>query len=209
MKYAIAGALLDVEAVRFNPYHPTTFKSGIRSPIYVDNRRLPFHPKAWRVILDGFQEMIAEQGILFDIIAGVEAAGIPHSAALSYAMHKPSIFVRKQPKEHGTQQRVEGGDVLGRRVMLLEDLVTTGGSSLDAIDALRQAGAVVTDCLCIVTYGFQQTWTRVAAADILLRPLVTFDVILAEATKRAMFDDKAEQLIRDWLADPEGWGQKH
>ncbi|MCB9435638.1 MAG: orotate phosphoribosyltransferase [Anaerolineales bacterium] len=209
MKESIAGALLDIEAVRFNPYHPTTFKSGIRSPIYVDNRRLPFHPEAWRVILDGFQEMVADQGILFDVIAGVEAAGIPHSAALGYAMNKPSIFVRKQPKDHGTQQRVEGGDVLGRRVVLVEDLVTTGSSSLDAIDALQQAGAVVTDCLCIVTYGFQQTWTRFAAADILLRPLVTFDVILGEATQRAMFDTKAEQMIRDWLGDPEGWGQKY
>lgn len=207
MNNAIASALLDIEAVQFTPYHPTVFKSGIRSPIYVDNRRLPFYPTAWRVILDGFQQWIANAAIDFDIVAGVEAAGIPHSAALGYAMQRPSVFVRKQAKEHGTKQRVEGGDVSGRRVLLVEDLVTTGGSSLDAVDALRQAGAVVTDCLCIITYGFPQMWTRFAAADVRLHPLTTFDVILTEALHRGLFDEQAETLIRDWLVDPEGWGK--
>src|SRR5262245_17879726 len=104
----IAQALLDIQAVGFTPEQPITFKSGIRSPVYVDNRRLPFHPAAWRLVIEGFAALIQALDLQFDAIAGIEAAGIPHSAALGYALEHPSLFVRKAPKEHGKGKRIEG-----------------------------------------------------------------------------------------------------
>ena len=134
----IARALLEIEAVQFRPDDPVTFKSGMISPVYVDNRRLIFHPHAWSLVIEGFRAHIAAQGLAFDVIAGIEAAGIPHSSVLAYTLGAPSVFVRKQAKEHGLKSAVEGGDVTGQRVLLVEDMVTTGGSSLKGVESLRE-----------------------------------------------------------------------
>ena len=133
----IAEALIAIEGVGFRPAAPITFKSGIKSPVYCDNRRFPFHPEQWSKVILGFEALLQEQGVVVDVIAGIEAAGIPHSAALGFAMRKPSIFVRKEAKGYGAKKRVEGGDVSGKRVVLVEDLVSTGLSSLSGVEALR------------------------------------------------------------------------
>ena len=119
-----------------------TFKSGIKSPVYVDNRRLPFWPAQWQIVIEGFQQVIAAQNIPFDVIAGIAAAGIPHSAALAYTLKKPSVFVRKasQGTRHA-RPRSKAATCPGKRVLLVEDMVTTGGSSLAGVDALRTAKA--------------------------------------------------------------------
>jgi orotate phosphoribosyltransferase len=138
----------------------------------------------------------------------MEAAGIPHSAALGYAVGKPSVFVRKEAKAHGTKKRVEGGDVRGRRVVLVEDLVTTGGSSLSGVEALRAEGAVVEDCLAIISYGFAEAKAAFDAAGVRLHTLTTFEEVLESGTRagRVSADDAAS--VRDWLRDPHGWVQK-
>jgi orotate phosphoribosyltransferase len=201
----VARALLEIGAVGFTPDHPITFKSGILSPVYVDNRRLPYWPDAWAVVIDGFRALVDAQGIDFDVLAGIETAGIPHSAALSYAMHRPSVFVRKQPKDHGTRSRVEGGTVAGKRVLLVEDLVTTGGSSLSGVEALRAEGAIVTDCLSIVSYGFQEATQAFEAAGVRLHTLTSFPVIVAQALATGRFDETVTNVVNDWLANPAGW----
>lgn len=198
-----ARALLEIGAVGFNASQPITFKSGIQSPVYVDNRRLPFHPAHWRIIMNGFVQLIEREAIPYDVIAGIEAAGIPHSAALAYTLGKPSVFVRKQPKEHGTKSRIEGGDVSGLRVLLIEDLVTTGGSSLSGMMALREAGAICEDCLAIISYGFDEARTAFTNANVRLHTLTAFDQILQEAGDH--FD---EVVVRDWLSDPHGWAAR-
>lgn len=137
----IAQILLKINAVGFVPDNPIMFKSGIKSPVYVDNRKLPFYPKEWEKVILGFEALTKEKSLQFDIIAGIESAGIPHSAALGFLMKKPSVFVRKKIKEHGTKKLVEGGDVNGKQVLLIEDLVTTGSSSLAGVEALREGGA--------------------------------------------------------------------
>ena len=142
-KLSSAKALLDIGAIGFSPEKPITFKSGIQSPVYVDNRQLIYHPAAWRIIIEGFKSLIDARNLQFDLIAGVAVGGVPHSSALAYSMARPSVFIRKETKEHGMGKRVEGGSVAGRRVLLVEDLVTTGGSSLSAVAALRESGA---DC---------------------------------------------------------------
>lgn len=201
----MAGTLLDIEAVVFTPGDPITFKSGIKSPVYVDNRRLPFWPAQWQVVIEGFRDLIALRGITYHVIAGIEAAGIPHSAALAYLTRTPSVFVRKQAKEHGTRSRVEGGDVSGKRVLLIEDLVTTGGSSLAGVEALREAGADVQDCLCITSYGFPEARRAFDAAKVRLHPLTPFATIVIEASKRGLFGQPELATLEDWIRDPHGW----
>src|SRR5262245_62097897 len=105
----VARALLEIEAVGFSPQAPVTFKSGIVSPVYVDSRRLPYHPLQWRLVIEAFKALA--ETLAFDVIAGVAVGGVPHSSALAYVMQKPSVFVRKDAKEHGKKQLVEGGQV--------------------------------------------------------------------------------------------------
>ena len=203
----VARALLEIQAVVFSPHDPITLKSGIKSPVYVDNRRLPFWPAQWQIVIEGMQQTIAAYNIEFDVIAGMAAGGIPHSAALAYTLKKPSVFVRKEAKEHGTHGQIEGGDVSGKRVLLVEDMVTTGGSSLGGVDALRAAKATVKDCLSITSYGFTTASEAFAAANVRLLPLAPFSAIVIEASKMGLFDQAALDLVEAWMRDPFHWGE--
>ncbi len=206
--HAVADALLDIGGVGFCLDAPLTFKSGIVSPVYCDNRTFPFWPAQWRKVIGGFAALIETAKIDFDILGGIEAAGIPHSAALGYALERPSVFIRKQPKEHGKRARIEGGDVAGKRVLLVEDLVTTGSSSLSGVAALRDAGAVVADCLAIISYGFAEAQQAFAEARVQLHPLTNFDAVLAGALRRGLLDAHGAHEIQAWLGDPHGWASQ-
>ncbi len=205
----IADALLAIEGVGFRPASPITFKSGIKSPVYCDNRRFPFWPEQWAKVIRGFEALIVEREIPVDVVAGVEAAGIPHSAALGFSMRLPSVFVRKELKEHGTKRRVEGGDVAGRRVVLVEDLVTTGGSSMAAIEALRAEGAVVSDCLAIISYDLPEAAELFRNAGIWLHAATTFQAVLESALECKMIDEAGAAVVRDWLEEPRSWAKRH
>ncbi|MCY4062715.1 MAG: orotate phosphoribosyltransferase [Chloroflexi bacterium] len=204
-KRSSAKALLDIGAIGFSPDAPITFKSGIRSPVYVDNRRLIYHPATWHVIIEGFQSLIETRQLPFDTIAGVAVGGVPHSSVLAYIMSRPSVFIRKQTKGHGMGNRVEGGAVAGRRVLLVEDLITTGGSSLSAVDALRAAGAIVTDALAIISYGFDEARAAFAAANVALHTLTDFETLLQLADGDQLLNRQQVTLIRRWFADPYAW----
>lgn len=204
-KRSIAEALLDNGAVGFSPRAPITFKSGIVSPVYVDNRRLIYHPQHWHIVIDGFKDAIDDLGLDFVVIAGVAVGGVPHSSALAYLTKTPSVFIRKESKEHGKGQRIEGGTVAGKRVLLIEDLVTTGGSSLSAVAALRDAGAIVDDMLAIVSYGFAETSITFDGAAVRLRTLTDFTTILDLALERGMFNAEDAGVIRAWFEDPQAW----
>lgn len=201
----VARALLEIGAVGFNDREPVRFKSGILSPVYVDNRRVPFYPRSWRVVIRGFAGLISARRLDFEIVAGIETAGIPHSAALAYTLEMPSVFVRKQAKDHGLKNRVEGGSVVGLRTLLIEDMITTGSSSLSGVQALRDEGAVVTDCLAIVSYGFREAEDAFAAANVRLHTLTNFDTILHTD---GYFDERERAVVREWMADPHHWAEK-
>lgn len=203
----VARALLEINAVGFSPDKPITFKSGILSPVYVDNRILPFFPAQWYTVIAGFETLISAEGINFDALAGVAVGGIPHSSALAYAMGRPSVFVRKEAKEHGKQKRVEGGDVDGKRMLLVEDLVTTGSSSLDGIAVLREEGAVVEHVLAIVSYGFAEAQQAFTEANIQLHTLTNFTAILEEALMMGRLGQAEIATINDWFKDPHNWGR--
>ena len=205
----IADALIEIEGVGFRTAAPITFKSGIKSPVYCDNRRFPFWPEQWAKVIRGFEELIVEREIPVEVVGGVEAAGIPHSAALGFAMRLPSVFIRKEPKEHGTKKRVEGGDVTGRRVVLVEDLITTGGSSIAAIEALRAEGAVVNDCLAIISYDFPEAVELFERSGVRLHAATTFPAVLESALERGVIDEAGAAVVRDWLQEPRSWAQRH
>jgi orotate phosphoribosyltransferase len=204
----IAESLTAIGGVGFRPDAPITFKSGIKSPVYCDNRRFPFWPEHWVKVIHGFEHLVTEHEIPLEVVGGVEAAGIPHSAALGFSMRKPSVFIRKEPKEHGTKKRVEGGDVSGRRVVLVEDLVTTGSSSIAAIEALRAEGAVVTDCLAIISYGFPEAVELFERSGVRLHTTTTFETVLQAALEGKMIDEAGAAAVSDWLRDPHGWAKR-
>jgi len=197
----VAHALLKIGAVGFVSDNPITFKSGIVSPVYVDNRKLPSCPTEWKIIIESFAKIVKKEKIKLDVIAGVEAAGIPHSAALGFFMNKPSVFVRKETKDHGTKRMVEGGSVLNKNVLLIEDLVTTGGSSLRAVENLRKAGAKVNNCLVIVGYDFPSARQAFIEAKVKLHTLSSFPVILDEARKLGMIEGDKLKKVEDWLKE--------
>jgi orotate phosphoribosyltransferase len=205
----VARALIEIGAVGFSPEHPITFKSGIISPVYVDNRRLPFHPKEWKVVIQGFRDLIKEKNIMLDVIAGVEAGGIPHSAALGFDMDRPSVFVRKEAKDHGKKSMVEGGEVKGKKVLLIEDLVSTGLSSLHGVESLRNEGAIISDCLVIVSYDFVEAKDAFGKAKVNIHPLTTFSVILSEAGQMNKLTHEQVEKIKEWFVDPHGWAKKY
>jgi orotate phosphoribosyltransferase len=205
---AIASALLNIDGVRFRPEDPVTFKSGIVSPVYCDNRRFPFHPREWREVIEGFVDLMAKAGLNFDVIGGIEAAGIPHSAVLGFVTATPSVFIRKATKEHGTKRRVEGGEVYGKHVLLIEDLVTTGSSSLAGVEALREEGAIVTDCVAIVSYRFMEAVEQFERAGVQLHTLTSFGEILEVARQRELVSEAEVQSVSSWLHDPHGWAAK-
>ncbi|MBN1681051.1 MAG: orotate phosphoribosyltransferase [Anaerolineae bacterium] len=203
----VAGALLECGAVIFTPDEPITFKSGIKAPVYIDNRRLPFFPFQWQIVIEGFKQLIALDGCAFNVIAGIEAAGIPHSSALAYVLKVPSVFVRKQAKEHGTRSRIEGGDVDGKRVLLVEDMITTGGSSLAGVEALREVGATVEDCICVASYGFEEAARAFEAAHVRLHVLAPFAAIVLEASRLGRCGEYELEALEAWSRDPHNWDQ--
>lgn len=209
MSESIAHALLSIGAVGFTPDQPITFKSGIVSPVYVDNRRLPYHPAQWKIVIEAFSQQIQDSNITFDVVAGVAVGGVPHSSALGYALLRPSIFIRKAEKEHGKGQRIEGGTVTGKRVLLIEDLVTTGDSSLSAVRALREAGAECDTVLAIVQYGFEQAALNFAEANVTLKTLVDFKTILTVAQQSGMIDEQQQAIVREWFQNPQTWAGKY
>lgn len=204
-KSRIAQALLSAGVVGFAFDSPRTFKSGLMSPVYLDNRKLLMHPQAWHTVIGELKETVERLRIAQPVIAGIETAGIPHSAALAYEMGLPTVFVRKQAKEHGLQQRIEGGDVRGREAILIEDQITTGSSSLSSVFPLREAGAAVNHCLAITSYGFAESGRAFAAADVILHVMIEFAELLPEIRKVRLLPEERITEIEVWLEDPLAW----
>lgn len=200
----VARALVEIGAVGFRPKDPITFVSGIISPIYIDNRTLPYYPREWRVVLEGFVETAKEIGEI-DVIAGIESAGIPHSATLGYLLNKPSVFVRKKAKDHGTKKMVEGGNVTGKKVLLVEDLVTLGGSSLKGVNELRSANAIVENVLVIVSFGLAEKEQSFEKNNVVLHKLTTVPIILDMAVEMGRLSEEDRKVVDEWYKAPWEW----
>ena len=203
---AVARALLDAGAVRVQPDEPVTFKSGLRSPVYVDNRRLIFAPAAWRTVVDGARGPRARplcrrsrSWPAWRARASRTAPRLPMPQAC------PPCSCARRPRATAWSGASRAATSAGLRTLLVEDMVTTGGSSLSAVAALREAGATVDACLAIITYGFAEARQAFAEASVHLEVLTTFETVVAEARAAGLVDETGAAAVRDWLADPHGW----
>lgn len=204
----IAEILLDINAVALNASDPFTYSSGMRSPIYCDNRLLISYPEKRKVIAQAFVDMINEAGIDYDVIAGTATAGIPHAAWISDVLSAPMIYIRGKAKGHGKKNQIEGRLDEGALALIVEDLVSTGGSSVEAAFAAREAGAAVLDCVAIFTYEMEAAKAKFAEAGIHLYTLTTFSVLVDVALNRGDITEEEKEKILEWNRDPQEWAAK-
>jgi orotate phosphoribosyltransferase len=204
LKQEIAHNLLQINAVKLSPQNPFTWASGIKSPIYCDNRITLSFPAVRNLIINGFTEK-SKAFEPFDIVAGVATAGIPHGALLADRLEKPFIYVREKAKSHGRQNQIEGLISEGCRVLVIEDLISTGGSSLKAVETLREAGCVVVGILAIFTYSFEKATTVFREANCLFDTLSDYDTLIAQAIDNQYVMPQELATLSAWRQSPETW----
>lgn len=207
MNYAseIAKALLELKAVQLRPDQPFQWASGWNSPIYCDNRLTLSSPKARTLIKEGLAEAIQKYFPTVEGIAGVATAGIPQGALVADLLNLPMFYVRPKPKDHGMGNQIEGKVYPGQKVVVIEDLVSTGGSSLKAIEALRSAGVEVLGMVAIFTYGFDIATENFSSASVPLVTLSNYERLLQEAIGLGYVNTKDLQTLQDWRANPSVW----
>lgn len=205
---AIASDLLKIGAVRLSSDDPFTWTSGLRSPIYCDNRLTIGYPEVRGRIAGGFASLLEREGIRADVIAGTATAGIPHAAWLADRLSLPLVYVRSRPKGHGAGRQIEGPFVAGQRVVLVEDLVSTGGSSVSAVHALRDAGLDVVLVLAIFSYELPAASEAFTSNDVRFRSLTSLGTLLDAARANGAIDDEAHASILEWKIDPQAWSER-
>ena len=197
MEKQIAGALLSIGAVFLRPEEPFTWASGIKSPIYCDNRLTLTAPEVRDQVENGLMEVIRREYPDVEVLMGTSTAGIAHAAIVAHMMHLPMGYVRGGNKDHGRQNRIEGKLEKGQKVVVVEDLISTGGSVIDVVEALREAGAEVLGIVSIFTYGMQKGLDRLAAAGAKNESLSNFDVLVQVAAEKGYIrPEQVERLIR-------------
>lgn len=208
-KKAVATALLKTEAVRLNVKTPFTFVSGIKSPIYCDNRKMIGFPEARRVVVEEFVKKIREiesAGKIFDVIAGTATAGIPWAAFIAWEMDRPMSYIRSEKKAHGAGRQIEGADLDGKTVLVIEDLISTGGSSIKAAEAAREAGATEVELISIFSYGFEKAINNFEKAEIKWSSLSGFETLLEVAKDMEYISEDERELAASWNKAPEKYG---
>ena len=197
MEKQIAGALLSIGAVFLRPEEPFTWASGIKSPIYCDNRLTLTAPEVRDQVENGLMEVIRREYPDVEVLMGTSTAGIAHAAIVAHMMHLPMGYVRGGNKDHGRQNRIEGKLEKGQKVVVVEDRISTGGSVIDVVEALREAGAEVLGIASIFTYGMQKGLDRLAAAGVKNVSLSNFDVLVQVAAEKGYIrPEQVERLIR-------------
>ena len=193
----IAKDLLKIKAVFFRPEEPFTWASGIKSPVYCDNRLTLSDPEVRTDVESGLAELIKENYPEAEVLMGTSTAGIAHAAITAHMMGLPMGYVRSGHKDHGRQNQIEGRLEKGQKVVVVEDLISTGGSVLEVVDVLREAGAEVLGIVSIFTYGMQKGLDRLAAADVRNISLTNFDVIASVAAEDGYIKpEDVERLIK-------------
>jgi len=203
----IAEQLLQINAIKFNPANPFQWSSGWKSPIYCDNRKTLSFPALRRQIRDAFVELIQRAYGKPDVIAGVATGAIAMGVLTAEAMGLPFVYVRSSQKKHGLQNTIEGHLEKGQRVVIVEDLVSTGKSSLQAVDALRQQQAKVMGMVAIFTYGFEVARRNFEEKNCMLHTLSDYSGMLEVALKGGYLKNENMEDLRQWRRDPSNWGQ--
>jgi orotate phosphoribosyltransferase len=209
----LARTALSIGAIRLNTEQPFQWASGYRMPIYNDNRQLLQDPAVRQLVAQGFAELLDALEWDPGWVAGTATAGIPHATTLADRLRLPLTYVRSSNKGHGMGNRIEGlapeGSYDGQRVILIEDLISTGGSSINAVKAVRQADGIVPYCLAIFTYGLKAAGENFADLDPACIPLtiLTYDMMIEAAVSTGYIDREQAQSLSSWREDPFGWGE--
>jgi orotate phosphoribosyltransferase len=202
MKKQIATHLLEIGAVSLQPNEPFTWSSGLKSPIYCDNRLTLSYPKVRSAIADGLAELIRTHFKEAEAIAGTATAGIPHAAWVSERLNLPMCYVRSKAKGHGKGKQIEGKVAQGQKVVVVEDLISTGGSSLTAVQALREEGCEVLGVVAIFTYGLEAGQQAFAQNKVAVYTLTDYDTLIETAVEKGVITDKEIVKLKLWRENP-------
>lgn len=204
---AVAKSLLKIKAVFLSPEKPFTWASGIKSPIYCDNRLILSDPEARKVVENAIAATVAKEYPEAEALMGTSTAGIAHAAIAAWILDKPMGYVRGSAKDHGRNNRIEGKLEPGTKVVVIEDLISTAGSCIDVVDALREAGAEVLGVVSIFTYGMKKGLDRLGAANVKNISLSNLDTLLEVAVEENYIDTNAAEAIKTFRNNPsdESW----
>lgn len=203
----LAKALMDIKAVLLRPQEPFTWASGWHSPIYCDNRRILSHPELRAQVAQWLADKAMELYPEAEVVAGVATGAIAHGVLAADRMQKPFVYVRPKPKDHGTGSQIEGELAPGKRVVVIEDLISTGMSSLAAVKALRDAGAQVLGMVAIFTYGFDLAAQRFEEDKVRLDTLSNYSALVDVASETGYISSAAKTLLHEWRENPSEWGK--
>jgi orotate phosphoribosyltransferase len=201
----VAAKLLEIGAIKLNYKQPFTWASGWKSPIYCDNRLALSYPAVRSYIRNSLVSAVRETFPSVECIAGVATAGVPQGAMVADTLELPFVYVRPKPKDHGMENLIEGKVTKGQKVVLIEDLISTGGSSLKAAQAMKDAGFEVLGMAAIFTYGFQVAAQNFEDADVKLVCLSDFSALLKEAIANKYLDEDQLVYVKSWRLDPANW----
>jgi orotate phosphoribosyltransferase len=208
MKHLIAEKLLEINAVALKPQNPFTWTSGLRSPIYCDNRLTLSYPKVRRAIASGLEKLIGEHFPEAEVIAGTATAGIPHAAWVSELMDLPMCYVRSKAKGHGKGNQIEGKAEKGQKVVVVEDLISTGGSVITAVQALREAGCDVLGAVSIFTYGLEKGREAFEQEGIVAASLTDFTTLVEVAISNGFISEEHQESLHAWSLNPAEWSKR-
>jgi orotate phosphoribosyltransferase len=200
--------LLQINAIKLQPSNPFTWASGWKSPIYCDNRKTLSFPEVRSFISDSFAEIVKVLYPEAELIAGVATGAIAHGVLAADKLGLPFIYVRSGAKEHGLGNQIEGHYEPGQKVVVIEDLISTGGSSLSAVKALREAGCNVLGMIAIFTYEFKKASDAFAAENCVLHTLSNYSVLIETAVKTGYIGQSEVETLKKWRVDPAAWGVK-
>lgn len=203
----VAEILYEIGAVIFRPNQPFVFKSGIKSPVYTDNRLLISYPREWKKIIDFFIAEIQQIGKP-DVICGVATAGVPHAAQIAQRLNLPMIYARPTRKGHGLDKQVEGVLKRGQKVIVVDDLISTGMSSLGVVEGIRKLGGKVTDQLAIFSYDLKESKENYNKSKVKLHPLTNLETSAKVAVSKKFLKPDQVSVVLDWAKDPKNWGRK-
>lgn len=203
----LAKSLMDIKAVLLRPQEPFTWASGWHSPIYCDNRRILSHPELRAQVAQWLADKAMELYPEAEVVAGVATGAIAHGVLAADKMQKPFVYVRPKPKDHGTGSQIEGELAPGKKVVVIEDLISTGMSSLAAVKALRDAGAQVLGMVAIFTYGFDLAAQRFEEDKVRLDTLSNYSALVDVASETGYISSAAKSLLHEWRENPSEWGK--
>jgi len=203
----VAEKLLQVNAVKLNPKNPFTWASGWKSPIYCDNRKLLGYPYVRDFIKSEMCNVIFEQFSDAELLAGVATAGIAWGAMASDQLKLPYIYVRPKPKEHGLGNQIEGFYEKGMKTIIVEDLISTGKSSLQVVDVAKEAGLEVIGMVSIFTYGFETATIACAEAGVRTISLTNYDTLIKLAVEKGIIEEEDQNTLLNWRENPSIWGK--